>query len=239
MCARSQKFPDPLTKREQFDPIIPDNGRTFPESTTPVNPIRTALIAVSATALAACQPAPDASQHTSTTAPVVVTPAPEPVDVPSHDPSQRPTNRAAPPMLHPVALGLFETANPVAESVTGRINIEGATIRGENGAEFVTERIAILRGGDEFLPGRRYADVLAIGTEHPVELRRVVAETWPTRMPGNAFCRDMKTGYLAIAKIAEGDHDVVRLMGLRGNDMPAPSAQDVVVCASSSYYARR
>lgn len=199
------------------------------------------LIALSAAAfLSACsQTGADVPSHTSTTAPVLVTPAPAPADVPSHDPSQRPSNRAAPPMLHPVALGLFETGNPIAESVTGRLQIEGSRIVGENGAEFVTERIAILRGRDEFLPGKRYADALMIGGEHPVELRRVVSETWPTSAPGNAICRDMKTGYLAITKVAQGENDVVRVMGLRGHDMPAPSAQDVVVCASSSYYARR
>lgn len=206
----------------------------------PPTAIRTAaLFALSASLLAACGEAPDASAPQAGASAAPVSSAPAPADVPNHDPSVRPGNRASPPMLHPVALGLFETGNPVAESVTGRIRIEGDTIRGENGAEFVTERIAILRGGDEFLPGQRYADALMIGAEHPVELRRVVAETWPTRMPGNAFCRDTKTGYLAITKVAEGENDVVRVMGLRGSDMPAPSAQDVVVCASSSYYARR
>ena len=98
---------------------------------------------------------------------------------------------------------------------------------------------AEVRKGYERVIRPRFADAMMIGTEHPVELRRVVSETWPTRAPGNAICRDMKTGYLAITKIAEGDHDVVRLMGLRGQDMPAPSAADVTVCASSSYYARR
>ncbi|TKS53753.1 hypothetical protein E4582_02510 [Luteimonas yindakuii] len=203
-------------------------------------PLRLLFVALGATGLAACQDIGDTpATHVSTTAPIVVTAAPPPADVPSHDPQLRPGSRAAPPMLHPVALGPFETGNPTAESITGSITIEGSRIVGENGAEFVTERIAILRGGDEFLPGQRYADAMMIGTEHPVELRRVVAETWPTRVPGNAICRDMKTGYLAITKVAEGEHDVVRVMGLRGQDMPAPSAQDVVVCASSSYYARR
>ncbi|MCD9030120.1 hypothetical protein LDO32_00010 [Luteimonas sp. Y-2-2-4F] len=198
------------------------------------------LLALSVSLLAACGKAPEApARQPATSAPPMVSSAPAPAGVPNHDPSERPGNRASPPMLHPVALGLFETGNPVAESVTGRIRIEGDTIHGENGAEFVTERIAILRGGDEFLPGQRYADALMIGAEHPVELRRVVAETWPTRTPGSAFCRDTQTGYLAITKVAEGENDVVRVMGLRGNDMPAPSAQDVVVCASSSYYARR
>lgn len=195
--------------------------------------------AFSVLALAAgCQPAPETvTGATVRTAPVVVQ-APPPADVPEADPT-RATERAAPPMLHPVALGTFESGNPIAESVTGNVTIEGALIRGENGAEFVTERVAIVRGGDEYRPGERYADALMIGAEHPVELRRVVSEKSPTLSPGSAFCRDFKTGYLAIAKISEDDNDVVRVMGLRGSEMPAPSAEDIAVCTSSQYFARR
>lgn len=197
------------------------------------------VCALSMLALATgCQPAPDSTSGATTGASPVVVQAPPPAEVQEADPS-RATDRAAPPMLHPVALGTFESGNPIAESVTGNVTIEGDVIRGENGAEFVTERIAIVRGGDEYRPGERYADALMVGAEHPVELRRVVSEKSPTLSPGSAFCRNFKTGYLAIAKISEDDGDVVRVMGLRGNEVPAPSAQDIAVCTSSQYFARR
>lgn len=200
--------------------------------------VLTALGLSSVAIATGCQPAPDAAPgEVARTSPVVVEATPPP-EVPQADPG-RVTQRAAPPTLHPVALGTFESGNPVAESVTGNVTIEGGLIRGENGAEFVTERIAIVRGGDEYLPGRRYADALMIGAEHPVELRRVVSEQSPTRSPGSALCRNFKTGYLAIAKISEDDNDVIRVMGLRGNEVPAPSAQDIAVCTSSQYFARR
>ncbi|MDH5823932.1 hypothetical protein QFW77_13185 [Luteimonas sp. RD2P54] len=183
----------------------------------------------------ACQPAQEGA--TLPTSPPVVT-APAPAEVQQPDPS-RASGRAAPPMLQPVALGSFESGSAIADSVTGNVEIEGAVIRGENGAEFVTERVAIVRGGDEYRPGERYADALMIGAEHPVELRRVVAEKSPTISPGNAFCREFRTGFLAIARITGGEEDVVKVMGLRGSDMPAPSAEDIAVCTSTQYFARR
>src|SRR3546814_12564896 len=68
-----------------------------------------------------------------------------------------------------------------------------------------------------------------------VELRHVVEETPPTDAPGNAFCGTLKTGYLAIAKVMEGDADVVKVLALSGQGLPAASATDVALCAMAEY----
>src|SRR3546814_6940321 len=67
-----------------------------------------------------------------------------------------------------------------------------------------------------------------------VELRHVVEETPPTAVPGNAFCGTLKTGYLAIAKVMEGDAEVVKVLALSGQGLPAASATDVALCAMRS-----
>src|SRR3546814_5701245 len=70
-----------------------------------------------------------------------------------------------------------------------------------------------------------------------VELRHVVEETPPTDAPGNAFCGTLKTGYLAIAKVMEGDAEVVKVLALSGQGLPAASATDVALCAMAEYRA--
>src|SRR5690606_12104551 len=92
------------------------------------------------------------------------------------DPGQAPTERAAPPTLQPVAIGRFVPADRVAAAMTGVLDIGDARITGGNGAAFVTERMAIVRGGDEYSAGERYADMMSIDAGQPVELRRVLDE---------------------------------------------------------------
>lgn len=160
---------------------------------------------------------------------------PAPPAVPSADTSTPTIERAAPPTLRAVALGKFEPGNPVAEAVTGAIDIEDARITGANGASFVTERVAIVRGGDEFTAGQRYADIMMMDADQPVELRRVVEETRPTAQPDNGFCSRMKTGYLALASYDEGEFKLVKIIGLQGDGLPAATAQDTTLCASTFY----
>lgn len=164
-------------------------------------------------------------------------PPPAPPAVPSPDTSTATIERASSPSLNPVALGAFEPGNPVAEAVTGKLTIEDNKITGANGASFVTERVAIVRGGDEFSAGQRYADIMQVAAEQPVELRHVVEETPPTKIPDNAFCSTMKTGYLALASVMEDDTQVVKVIGLQGNDLPAATAQGTSLCASTFYIA--
>src|SRR3546814_4313703 len=70
-----------------------------------------------------------------------------------------------------------------------------------------------------------------------VELRHVVEETPPTDAPGNAFCGTLKTGYLAIAKVMEGDAEVVKVLALSGQGLPAASSTDVALFAMAEYRA--
>ncbi|MEZ0470304.1 hypothetical protein [Luteimonas salinilitoris] len=165
--------------------------------------------------------------------------APPPQENPEPDPSKERVERAAPPEVRPVALGEFEPEDPVAEAATGRLTLEDDAIRGANGAEFVTERIAIVRAGDEYRAGERYADALAVGSEQPVELRRVLEETPPDGEPGAAFCGDMDTGYIALASMPSDSGDTVKLIALRGESMPAAAAEDVTLCAAAHYQAAR
>lgn len=195
------------------------------------------LVATLATCLvAACDradpPATSEAAPTPTTAPP---PAPRALLEP--DTSNATIERAAPPTLRAVASGSFEPGNPVAEAATGRIEIEDTRITGANGATFVTERVAIVRGGDEFTAGQRYADVMMMDADQPVELRRVIDETPPTEAGANAFCGRMKTGYLALASYTEGDNRLVKVIGLQGDAIPAPNATDTSLCASTFYLA--
>lgn len=183
--------------------------------------------------------APAATPAATSTATPTTAPPPAPRALLEPDTSNATIERAAPPTLRPVALGTFEAGNPVAEAVTGRITIEDTRISGANGASFVTERVAIVRGGDEFTAGQRYADVMMMDADQPVELRRVIDETLPTKSPGNAFCGRMKTGYLALASYTEGDNVLVKVIGLQGDGIPAATARDTTLCASTFYLAPR
>ena len=166
-------------------------------------------------------------------------PPPPPPAVQSPDTSTATIERASPPTLSPVTLGKFEPGNPVAEAVTGKLNVEDTKITGANGASFVTERVAIVRGGDEFSAGQRYADIMQVAAEQQVELRHVVEETPPTKTPDNAICGKMKTGYLALSSVMEGDTQILKVIGLQGDDLPAANAQGTVLCASTFYIAAK
>lgn len=161
--------------------------------------------------------------------------APPPPEVPSSDPSAQTTQRAAPPMPPAVALGEFVPADPAAEAATGKLTIEDMAIRGANGAAFVTERAAIVRGNDQYNAEARYADSMMIVPEQAVELRRVVERTLPEKSNADPFCGAGRTGYLAVSKVREGDTDVVKLMALQGEALPAASAPGVTLCKVFSY----
>lgn len=134
-----------------------------------------------------------------------------------------------------VALGVFMPVDPVAEAATGKLTIEDMAIKGANGASFVTERAAIVRGNDQYNASARYADTMMIVPEQTVELRRVVEQTPPEKAGSDPFCGAGKTGYLALAKVTEGDTDVVKLMALQGEALPAASAAGVTLCKVMSY----
>lgn len=196
------------------------------------------MLSCSLLILAGCdRSAPPAESQTPP--PPAASEAPPPPEVRSSDPGNATTDRAAPPTLKPVAIGSFEPGNPVAEAVTGRLSIEDGKIEGGNGASFVTERVALVRGGDEYGPGQRYADTMMIDAGQPVELRRVIDETPPTATTGSALCGRNKTSYIALAKVEEGDDEVVKLIGLQGDDLPAAGAQGITLCASTFYLAKR
>src|SRR5690554_6316849 len=151
------------------------------------------------------------------------------------DTAKAPIERAAPPTLQPVALGRFIAADRVSRAMTGDVEIEDSRITGANGAGFKTERVAIVRGGDEFSAGQRYADVMMVDAGQPVELRRVLDETRAD--DGQAFCGSMKTGYLALASSGDAGMRVVKLVALQGDGIPAATATDTGLCAAASYEA--
>ena len=189
------------------------------------------MIAVAVLALAGCEakkPAAEADEPETTIAPA-------PAANPEPDANAAPVERAAPPMLKPVALGTFEPGNPVAEAITGKLEVEDTTLRGANGASFTTERVAILKGGDEYTAGETYAEAMMIEPSETVELRRVLEETPPSKVPGNALCANGRAGYIAMAKVMEDKTEVVKLMGLQGGDLPAPGASGIALCASTHY----
>ncbi|WP_221441848.1 hypothetical protein [Luteimonas sp. MC1825] len=193
-----------------------------------------ALIAL---ALSACggreAPVATAGQPAVTSAP-----PPMPREALEPDTANATIERAAPPTLRPLALGRFEPGNPVAEAMTGVVEIEDGRITAANGAAFLTERVAIVRGGDEYAAGQRYADVMSIDAGQPVELRRVIEETRPTAHPDNAFCGRNATGYFALASHVEGDYRLVKLLALEGGGIPAATATGTTLCASTFYLAR-
>lgn len=207
----------------------------FPRRRTPMPGIALVL----AVSVAACQPAEPQPSSSKAAAPVVQDQAPPPPPVRAADPSAAPIERAAPPMLQPVTLGEFIAADDPAKSGTGALHVEDALIRGANGAIFVTERIALVRGDDEYAEGARYADVLMVGGEQPVELRRVLQETAPTTANGAAFCGTQPTGYLALARIVDADgRETLRMVALQGEGVPAASSSDTRLCQSAQYVAR-
>ena len=187
------------------------------------------------TAAGCDRPQPPAPIDGAEAAPASAAPAPPPPEVPSSDPSAQTTQRAAPPMPPAVALGEFAPADPAAEAATGRLTIEDMAIRGANGAGFVTERAAIVRGNDQYNAQSRYADSMLVVPEQTIELRRVVERTPSDKPSADPFCGADKTGYLALAKVAEGDTDVIKLMALRGDSLPAASAPGVTLCKVFSY----
>lgn len=158
-----------------------------------------------------------------------------PPAIPQHDPATAPVERAAPPTLQSVVLGRFAPSNPVAESATGVLTIEDGRVVGENGASFTTERVALVSGDDQYTANSRFADTMMIEPRHAVELRHVVEETPPTDNPAAAFCGSLKTGHLAIAKVMDGDVEVVKILALSGQGLPAASAADVSLCAMAEY----
>jgi hypothetical protein len=193
-----------------------------------------AAATIAIAALAGC----NAEKPAAAVQPEATTIAPAPPAHPEPDTSANPVERAAPPMLKPVALGSFEPGDPVAEAVTGKLEIEDANLRGANGASFTTERVAILKGGDEYTAGETYAEAMMIEPTETVELRRVLEETPPSKVPGNALCANAHTTYIAMAKIDEDKTQVVKLMGLQGADLPAPKATGIALCASTHYISK-
>ncbi|MDI9239989.1 hypothetical protein QLQ15_13835 [Lysobacter sp. LF1] len=185
-------------------------------------------------ALTACEP-----QKPVNSAPPEEITAPAPAANPQPDANAKPVERAAPPMITPVALGEFEPGNPVAIAVTGKLSLEDAMLKGDNGASFTTERVALVIGGDQYSAGQTYAQAMMIPAEQQVELRRVLEETPPTQIPANALCGGSRTGFIALAKVDEGGGEIVKLIGLKGTDLPAASATGVELCASTFYIASK
>ncbi|MGO1073257.1 hypothetical protein [Lysobacter sp. CA199] len=165
-------------------------------------------------------------------APQETTAAPPPPPQAVPDPDADPVSRASPPMLTPVALGTFEPGNPVAQATIGKITIDDLELKGENGSLYKTERVAIVRGGDQYSAGQTYGATMQLDASQPVELRRVIEQTPPKETPANAFCGTTPTGFIALAKVSEATGDVVKLMALQGSDLPAATAQGVGLCAS-------
>jgi hypothetical protein len=181
--------------------------------------------------LSACEP----SQPVNTAPPEAIT-APAPAANPQPDVNAKPVERAAPPMIKPVALGEFDPGNPVATAVTGKLSLEDTVIKGENGASFTTERVALVTGGDQYSPGSTYAQAMIVDASQPIELRRVLEETPPTQSPANALCGGNRTGFIALAKVEDTTGETLKLIGLKGTDLPAATANGVELCASTQYF---
>lgn len=99
--------------------------------------------------------------------------APAPEGVPANDPAVRRHERAAPPELQALVSGRFQPRGERAAAATGAIEIGDDSIVPVEGATLATERIAIVRGDDQYRSGERYSSLLMVGAEQPVELRRV------------------------------------------------------------------
>ncbi|HEY0504197.1 MAG TPA: hypothetical protein VGD42_11960 [Lysobacter sp.] len=190
------------------------------------------VLALMVVGLAACEP-----QKPVNTAPPEEITAPPPAANPQPDVNAKPVERAAPPVIKPVALGEFEPGNPVAIAITGKLTLEDTAIKGENGASFTTERVALVSGGDQYSAGNTYGQMMMVPADQPVELRRVLEETPPTQMPANALCGGSRAGFIALAKVDEGGDEIVKLIGLKGTDLPAATASGIELCASTFYIA--
>lgn len=175
--------------------------------------------------------------HAQGQPPATSAPPPRPRASMAPDTGQAPIERAAPPTLQPVAIGRFVAADRVSASMTGTVEIEDSRILGGNGAAFVTERVAVVRAGDEFTAGQRYADVMMVDAGQPVELRRVLDEV--RGGDGQGFCDRMKTGFLALASVEDQGMRVVKLLALQGDGIPAATAGDTRLCAATSYESGR
>ncbi|UNK49565.1 hypothetical protein MNR01_00505 [Lysobacter sp. S4-A87] len=190
------------------------------------------MVAAATLLLAACE-----KQAPVNSAPPEEITAPAPAANPQPDVNAEPVERAAPPMVKAVAMGEFEPGNPVATAVTGKLTIEDNMMRGDNGASFTTERVAIVNGADQYSPGSTYAQAMMVAADQEIELRRVLEETPPTQMPSNAMCGGSQTGFIALAKVKEAGGDMVKVIGLKGSDMPAASAKGIELCACTMYLA--
>jgi hypothetical protein len=165
------------------------------------------MVAAATLLLAAC----DKQAPVNSAPPEEIT-APAPAANPQPDVNAEPVERAAPPMVKAVAM-----------------------MRGDNGASFTTERVAIVNGADQYSPGNTYAQAMMVAADQEIELRRVLEQTPPTQMPANAMCGGSQTGFIALAKVTEAGGDMVKVIGLKGSDMPAASAKGIELCASTMY----
>lgn len=137
--------------------------------------------------------------------------------------------------LAPVVLGVFDAGNPVAQASTGQLTIDDTTIRGDNGASFVTERVKIAKGSDLFAAGYSYAGAMDIPNEQPVEIRKVTAQTAPTQTPGNAFCGTEPVGLIALVRDMNGG-ETVKLAALKGTGIPGEGSAETALCALTMYF---
>lgn len=223
--------------------------------------------AITASALSACgeraPPSPPPAPADS---------APPQERVPANDPTVRRHERAAPPELQALVSGRFEPRGERATRATGAIEVDDHAISAAQGDELSTERIAIVRGDDQYRAGERYSSLLMVGAEQPVELRRVyppagdagdddpvgadtaavegtppVAAGAPAGIPADAaadghtavpLCASGEASYIALVMVNEGDRQVVRLAGLRGDSMPAAGASDIEACEVLEYESR-
>lgn len=212
--------------------------------------------AMTASALSAC--GERAPQPSPSLPPAVSAPAPE--RVPANDPTVRRHERAAPPELQALVSGRFQPRGERATAATGAIEIDDHTISAALGDELSTERIAIVRGDDQYRAGERYSSLLMVGAEQPVELRRVYVfardvegdadaadgatapdDTPPEPADAQAavpLCASGDAAYIALVMVNEGDRRVVRLAGLKGDSMPAAGASDTEACEVLEYESR-
>ncbi|TKS53752.1 hypothetical protein E4582_02505 [Luteimonas yindakuii] len=179
--------------------------------------------------------------------------------MPANDPAVRRLERAAPPELQALVNGRFQPRGDRAMEATGAIEVTDHAISAAKGDDLPTERIAIVRGDDQYRPGERYSNLLMVGAEQPVELRRV----YPLPVAGDATASDGRDGvpmeddpsrpaparvgpplcasgdadFVALVMLNEGARQVVRLAGLQGRSTPAAGAEDIEACAVLEYQA--
>ncbi|PJJ99026.1 hypothetical protein CO641_05220 [Lysobacteraceae bacterium NML91-0213] len=203
--------------------------------------------AIAASALAGC--GDRASEPSQASLPSAATPSADRVQ--SNDPTVRRHERAAPPELQALVNGRFQPRGERATRATGAIEIDDHAISAELGSALSTERIAIVRGDDQYRAGERYSSLLMVGAEQPVELRRVYpapvdataadadrqdTPSGPAGTPAAVpLCTAGEAAYIALVMVNEGDRQVVRLAGLKSDSMPAAGADDVEVCEVLEY----